>query len=119
MAQTQGKPGGRLLELALAFVLVVVSGVLLVAGCALVLGAFWALYTAAMRISLGMALAVSLSSGWFITRFGRPIMRAVWAVLRAIWKPYLTYYRLEANTLRPIKDETIAKPDVGGDKNEG
>ncbi len=119
MAQTQGKPGGRLLELTLAFVLVVVSGGLLVAGCAFVLGAFWALYTAAMRISLGMALAVSLSGGWFLTRFGRPIMRVVRAVLRTIWTPYLTHYRLEAHTLRPIKDETIAKPDVGGDKSEG
>jgi hypothetical protein len=119
LAQNQGKPGGRLLELLLAFVLVVVSGVLLVAGCALVLAGFWALFTAAMRIGPGLMLAVSLSSGWVITRFGRPVMRVVWAGLRAIWKPYLAYYRLEAHTLRPIKYETIAKPDVGSDKNEG
>ena len=43
---------------------------------------------------------------------------AFW-VLKYPWNALLRYYRYEAHTLRPIKDEKTAVPGNGSDKNEG
>lgn len=40
-------------------------------------------------------------------------------VLKYPWAALLKYYRYEAQTLRPIKDETTAMPRDGGGKHEG
>jgi hypothetical protein len=66
-------------------------------------------------VPLAFTQAVGGSS-YFASKAGAALGFLISAVL---WRKLLTYYRYEAQTLRPIKDETTATSGDGGGKNEG
>jgi hypothetical protein len=105
-----GRPGGRLVEVALALVMVALS-------LGLVFG-----FVALMSYDFGL---------WGNGRdnhrdFDALLVRAVVfaslvsaaCVLAYLWGVLLKHYRYDARTLRPIKDEMTAVPEHGSDKSE-
>lgn len=78
-----------------------------------------AVYVALFRIDPILAYGfIAASTGVTIKLVG-PVMGTIWKGLAAVWRPFLTYYRYEAQTLRPIKDEKTAARPEGREKNEG
>jgi hypothetical protein len=89
-----------LLEVGLALGLVVVSAVVLVA---VTVGASY-LFAPAGRAG-GPLLAGSIALAFWILKYP--------------WTALLNYYRYEAHTLRPLKEDETTIPGDGREKNEG
>ena len=119
MATHHGRPGGRLLEVGLALGLAVLSAGVLLAGLALVLWVLIAVYLTLFRVSPILAYVIMTSGAGLSVKVAGPGMRLCWKGLAAIWRPFLTYYRYEAHTLRPLKENETVPPGDGRDKNEG
>lgn len=95
------RPGGRVVELLAALVLIFVSVGLFLAVLAGVLWLF--MQVAAWKPVLAFAL-VAASVNWLVL----PVFRFATRFLATIWRPFLSYYRYEAHSLRPLpaKDQT-------------
>jgi hypothetical protein len=119
VATHHGRPGGRLVEVLLALGLVVLSAGTIMAGLALSVAALMAVYVTLFRVSPILAYGLLAAGGGLTFKFVVPIMTMVWKGIAAVWRPFLRYYRYEAHTLRPIKDEKTAAPANGREKNEG
>jgi hypothetical protein len=108
-----------LLELALALGLAVVSAGVFLAGLALVLWVLMTVYMALFRVSPILAYGVMTAGAGLSVKVATPVMRLCWKGLAAIWRPFLTYYRYEAHTLRPLTKNETTIPGDGREKNEG
>ena len=89
MATHHGRPGGRLLEVGLALGLVVLSAAFLMVWVAVPIYVLKLLSLKGGRI--GKAGAVWIMLGFFLLKYP--------------WNALLKYYRYEAHTLRPIKED--------------
>ena len=99
MATHHGRPGGRLVEVLAAFVLIGVSVAILV-------GALWAGFVGLMWFAgyvspVFLAGVMVIATNYLFTKIFR---LALW-VLSALWGPFLKYYKYQAHTLRPLDDE--------------
>ena len=104
-----------------AFGLIGISAAMLVAGLGLILGAGYALIIVGVQyLGTGFIVALVMLNTWAVNRFGGPAMRMAFAAAGRLWRPFLTYYKYEAHTLRPIRNEggnveTMAVAVVRGD----
>lgn len=64
-----------------------------------------AVYVALFRIDPILAYGLMAASAGLTAKFVGPVMGTIWKGLAAVWRPFLTYYRYEAQTLRPIKED--------------
>jgi len=93
------------LELGLALGLVMLSATVFLSGLALILAGTMAAITVLYRLSPLLGYGVIAGVMALATKCVDPVMKLCWKGLAALWKPFLTYYRYEAHTLRPIKDD--------------
>lgn len=103
----------------MALGLVVVSTGVLLGGLALVLWALMTIYLALLRVSPILAYGVMTAGAGLSVKVAQPVMSLCWKGLAAMWRPYLTYYRYEVHTLRPLKENETTTPGDGREKNEG
>ena len=108
-----------MLEVLLALGLAVLSAGVFLAGLALVLWVLMAIYLTLFRVSPILAYGIMTTGAGLSMKVAGPVMRLCWKGLAAIWRPFLTYYRYEAHTLRPLKENETAPPGDARDKNEG
>jgi hypothetical protein len=108
-----------LVEVVLALGLAVLSAGTLLAGLALCVVGFMAVYAALFRVDPILAYGLTAASTGLTIKFVGPVMKTIWKGLAAVWRPFLGYYRYEAHTLRSLADEETAAPAHGRDKNEG
>lgn len=97
MPTHHGRPGGRLVELILAFIIIGISVALLLGGIAI------PLILSVLLAKLFGPTFMIVFAGASITYLWRPAMRAAWWIAAAIWNPFLNYYGYEAHSLKPIK----------------
>ena len=108
-----------MLEVGLALGLAVLSAGVFLAGLALVLWVLVAVHLTLFRVSPILAYGIMTIGAGLSVKVAGPVMRLCWKGLAAIWRPFLTYYRYEAHTLRPLKENETVPPGDGRDKNEG
>ena len=108
-----------MLEVLLALGLAVVSAGVFLAGLALVLWVMMTVYLALFRVSPILAYGIIGAGAGLSIKVANPVMSLCWKGLAAIWRPFLTFYRYEVHTLRPLKENENATPGDGREKNEG
>ncbi len=91
-----GRPGGRLVEVISALMMVVLS-----------VAVFGAVFAGTMYLCLRFAPYGTFGSIFLaMMAFSQYLfpwaMTATWWVLRHLWAPYLRYYKYEPHSLRPI-----------------
>jgi hypothetical protein len=98
VATHHGRPGGKILELLLAFGLIVCSIFVLFLPA---LGFVAAALLVSQSIWFVLPFLFLIYSKWFL-KFVLQSHRFVWTVAAGLWAPYLRYYQLEPHTLRSI-----------------
>jgi hypothetical protein len=79
-----------------------------------------------VAVSAAFLVGVFMGGAYLLGPAGRAggpvmigVMGAAFWVLKHPWTALLRYYRYEAHTLRPLKEDETTTPGVRRDKNEG